>query len=88
VMNSILSAAAVNATFSDDLADAVYPADAPDFVAVPLDPAETDWTYYDPTPADRQWAAENLNDDDGRDWDSEADAAAAIDAHERGLIFA
>ena len=44
---------------------------------------------------DAWWAAETrevppADDDDfeGRDWDAEADTSAALDAHERGLIFA
>ena len=47
-----------------------------------------------PTRDDARWAAENLNDDrhdlDGPkpDWDDLAEEAAALDAHERGLIFA
>jgi hypothetical protein len=89
----------------------VNPSPAPDFIVQPLDPSQTDWTYFDPNQdldrdavadawtadddeptgpdaADRQWAAAHLNDDDGRDFDSEADDAAAIEDHERGLIFA
>jgi hypothetical protein len=86
VMNSILSAAPVNSTFSDDLADAVYPADAPDFVAEEVAPAE--YRPFYPTPEDAQWWADQNAADDGRDFDSEADDALALDAYERGLVFA
>jgi hypothetical protein len=58
---------------------------APDQIADAWTPDDDEPTG--PDAADRQWAAEHLN-DDGRDFDAEADDALAIDAHERGLIFA
>jgi hypothetical protein len=50
--------------------------------------APVEYTPFYVDPADDAEHASWNADDDGRDFDFEVDDAAAIDAHERGLIFA
>jgi hypothetical protein len=50
----------------------------------PADPVD-DFDDANPSEDDRQWAAENLNDQGEPDWDTMANVSLAIDRHERGV---